>query len=419
MVNGSPVHLTLTVQTPLHIGNGITLSREESIVLKKQSANQPPTFFIYAINLQKLLSSIEKLFSEGKTYADFIDAYSRFLATHDTFSWDTFLKDLVNHSILHAPSTNGKSSSDFVLELLKPCFSHCFGIGEEVDHNRMKASHCFIFDPSDEKLFPYLPGCSIKGALKNALVWYELTKNSTLRNFFKKEVDQILTSSQSNRPSSATQSDDLTKLILKKIEEKITYLDIIGRPGFQISDFWVEEQDSSKPILVIKEYQRLGMKKTSGLGLNSSSSVELSYLAMLMPMVRAHGKILIPTSCPYTVTELLDIFKAYSQAVIALNQELFPVVTFPQPTLGLLQLGLGGNYYTKSLGVLLRTLYPGDQNLFKLRKSFKFGIRRQPHSSSIASLDDSASKHQFPSTIAVVKYNSKYVQSGWVQLSVN
>ncbi len=66
-----------------------------------------------------------------------------------------------------------------------------------------------------------------------------------------------------------------------------------------------------------------------------------------------------------------------------------------------IQLGFGGNYFTKSFGSILVDIFR-DRNLFEFRKTLGFGVRKK-----------NQVKNPFPKTFTVVND----VQPGWIKMT--
>jgi len=233
---------------------------------------------------------------------------------------------------------------------------------------------------------PYIPGSSLKGAIKTAFYYYLLKKN---------------------RGVSEELIDELRRIVEYNLKDKTPNLDkvIYNENGFNspIAEFIVRDLKFKNFQMVILDNQREGMQNKRG----SKLDIGL-YIA---PGSIAEGEIILKKEflekSGITENEFITAIKeSYSDFKKMINQR-FGDIEFNG---GDLQLGKHGDYFTKSIGTFLIEKakdFKDNKDLIRLRKTLKFG--KSPRGGC---------GNKFPKTISYVMYKNKKVQPGWVKIEM-
>lgn len=134
--------ILIKTHAPLHIGSGKTINKKEYIFDEQRKK-------AYMINLQKLALLISR--------KNLFDSYERYMCGHQNYDLGAWLKinGVTQHEI------------DSIIDYVVDC-------GNTKISRKKRAIHTFVKDAYGN---PYIPGSSLKGYLRTALMAYEIKKN--------------------------------------------------------------------------------------------------------------------------------------------------------------------------------------------------------------------------------------------------
>ncbi len=242
---------------------------------------------------------------------------------------------------------------------------------------------------------PYIPGSSIKGAIKTALYYYYLKTDENARTKFINLLRNYL-----NRDNKRKEDNKFKGTIdIDPLFSRDTETDRI------LSKFTVRDFHFKTFSLTVKRILRANMRSEKNSELTaaifiSSGSIAEGDIMISEDLNKKLGgvdiKEIISSSYGDFRREIEEKFKKYE-------------ITAPNATM---QLGKYGDYFTKSIGTFLVKHAPNfydNKNLIKLRKRMHFGRRKVQREYKYGEV--------FPKTITYVEESpNKKVQPGWVTL---
>lgn len=176
----------MEVKTPIFIGSGNEIPKYGYVYIPKEKS-------IYVMNFNRLFRFLKE--------KDLLDQYEELMLQGNNGKYKCSLMEMLKANRITEAEIKKCSSYSYTTE------------GNEFDKKNCQNIQEFVRDPCH---MPYIPGSSLKGAIRTALLAKLVSENATMFESEKREIERIITTRGRNIKSELARQ-------IKKIESKMLF----------------------------------------------------------------------------------------------------------------------------------------------------------------------------------------------------